>query len=99
MKILLKLPKLPCIHVGAKDKTIYIPMEFCEMLPQALPTGKKLSDVCTATMIRKTAVAPQERKKKIMAGLRETGNLFVNDEFAIEFGISFEQRMMQITGR
>jgi len=99
MKILLKLPKLPCLHVGAVNKTIYIPMEFCEMLPQSLPRGKKLSDICTATMIRKTAVAPQERKKKIMAGLRESGNLFMNDEFAIEFGISFEQRMMQITGR
>ena len=33
-KAKLKYPHLPCLHLGAKQKTIYIPMEFCEVKGQ-----------------------------------------------------------------
>jgi len=97
-KMRLKCPKLPCVWLGPLNKTIYIPLEFCHMVAQPMPRGKKLSEQCTSTMIRGTAVNPEERKKKIMEGLRNS-NMLVNDEFAIEFGISLDQKMLEVNGR
>ena len=57
----LKFPNLPCLWVGPKQKTIYIPMEFCNMDKQPMPRKKKLPDDAVATMIRATAVKPMVR--------------------------------------
>ena len=35
--ISLKYPNLPCLWVGAKDRTTYIPMEFCSLVSQPMP--------------------------------------------------------------
>ena len=35
--IQLKLPLLPCLWVGSRAKTTFIPVEFCTMLSQPLP--------------------------------------------------------------
>eukprot|EP00088_Acartia_fossae_P049385 TRINITY_DN5436_c0_g1_i1.p1 TRINITY_DN5436_c0_g1~~TRINITY_DN5436_c0_g1_i1.p1 ORF type:complete len:857 (-),score=211.64 TRINITY_DN5436_c0_g1_i1:190-2724(-) len=95
----LKYPNLPCLWVGARDKSIYVPMEFCTMLPQQMPRSKKLNDQATANMIKGTAVKPHERRKRIIDGMKESTNFYKNDEHAKEFGISLDSKMLQVTGR
>jgi len=95
----LEFPNLPCLWLGSKEKTIYIPMEFCSMVAQALPRNKALAEDATAKMIRGTAVNPLDRQKKILEGLRANNDLFRNDPYAKEFGINVAGSMSQIKGR
>merc|ERR1719285_409880 len=53
--IQLKFPKLPCLWVGSRAKTTFIPVEFCTMLSQPLPKRKNLEDDSVAKMIKQTA--------------------------------------------
>ena len=57
----LQYPHLPCLHVGQRTKTVYIPME-CLDLMEGQRCVKKLSDKQTAAMIKAvTKPAPQRR--------------------------------------
>jgi len=95
----LKYPNLPCLWVGARDKTTYIPMEFCTLVSQPMPRKKKLQDDAVATMIRQTAIKPLERQKKIMEGLKANNEMYKKDPYAKEFGISVAGTMTKLTGR
>ena len=95
----LKYPNLPCLWVGPKQKTIYIPMEFCKMEKQPMPRKKKLPDDAVAKMIRSTAVKPMDRQKKIIDGLKKNNDMYKNDPFAREFGINVSGKMASLTGR
>jgi len=95
----LKFPNLPCLWVGARDKSTFIPMEFCSMLAQAMPRRKKLPDEAIATMIRQTAVKPLDRQKKILEGLDKNNARYKTDPYANEFGISVSGTMSKLTGR
>ena len=57
----LKYPNIPCLWVGPKQKTIYIPMEFCHMDKQPMP--RNLPDDAIAKMVRATADKPMDRLK------------------------------------
>ena len=35
--VVLRFPNMPCLWVGPKQKTIYVPMEFCSMEKQPMP--------------------------------------------------------------
>ena len=61
----LQFPNMPCLWLGSREKTIYIPVEFCCMTSQPLPRNKTLQEDATAKMIRGTAVNPLDRQKKI----------------------------------
>ena len=95
----LKFPKLPCLWVGSRAKTTFIPVEFCTMLSQPLPKRKNLEDDSVAKMIKQTAVKPLERQAKIMEGLKMNNNSYKGDPFANEFGISVSGEMTKLTGR
>ena len=72
----LKYPNLPCLWLGSRNKTIYIPLEFCEVRSQPLPRSKPLTDTAQAVMIRNTAMKPGERERKIMEDLRANNNMY-----------------------
>lgn len=95
----LRFPHLPCLHLGSREKQIYIPVELCELKAQAMPTNKKLNEEETADMIKKTAVTPSDRKARIEKSLRDVSNTFQSDKYAAEFGISVESCMSQIKAR
>ena len=95
----LKYPNLPCLWVGARDKTTYIPMEFCTLVSQPMPRKKKLQDDAIATMIRQTAIKPLDRQKKILDGLQANNKMYKEDPYAKEFGISVAGSMTKLTGR
>ena len=50
-------------------------------------------------MIRKTAMRPGDREKKIMEDLRRNNNMYKNDPFAKAFNISIADNMVSLTGR
>ena len=95
----LKYPHLPCLWLGARNKTIYIPLEFCEVRSQPLPRSKPLTEQAQAVMIRNTAMKPGEREKKIMEDLKANNNMYKNDKFAKEFKIGIADNLVQLTGR
>ena len=95
----LKYPNLPCLWVGARDKTTYIPMEFCTLMAQPMPKRKRLQDDAIATMIRQTAIKPLDRQKKILEGLAANNRFYKDDPHAREFGISLSGTMSRLTGR
>jgi len=95
----LRFPNLPCLWVGARDRSTFIPMEFCTMLAQAMPRRKKLPDEAIATMIRQTAVKPLDRQKKILESLDKNNARYKTDPYANEFGISVSGTMSKLTGR
>merc|ERR1712240_441974 len=95
----LKYPNMPCLWVGPKQKTIYIPMEFCHMDKQPMPRKKKLPDDAIAKMIRATAVKPMDRQKKIIDGLKKNNEMYQDDPYAREFGINVSGEMAKLTGR
>jgi len=95
----LQYPNLPCLWVGSRDRSTFIPMEFCMMTSQPMPRRKKLPDDAIATMIRQTAVKPLDRQKKILEGLDKNNARYKNDPYANEFGISVSGTMTKLTGR
>ena len=46
-----------------------------------------------------TAVKPQDRQKKIIEGLKKNNDIFRNDPYAKEFGISIGREMATLKGR
>ncbi|KAJ1545023.1 argonaute 1 [Cladochytrium tenue] len=66
--IKLALPNLPLVECGT-SKSVLIPMELCEILPNQRHLGK-LSDAQTADVIKIAAVAPPDRQARIMKGRR-----------------------------
>ena len=98
-KVGLQFPALPCLWLGSREKTIYIPAEFCSMAAQPLPRNKALQEDATAKMIRGTAVNPLDRQKKIIEGLKANNDMFRKDPYAKEFGISVAGSMTNISGR
>jgi len=97
--VALKFPNMPCVWVGSKQKTIYVPMEFCSMEKQPMPIKKKLPEDAIAKMIRATAVKPDERQKKIIDGLKKNNSMYKDDPYAREFGINVSGEMAKLTGR
>ena len=97
--VVLRLPNMPCLWVGPKQKTIYVPMEFCSMEKQPMPLKKKLPDDAIAKMIRATAVKPEDRQKKIIDGLKKNNGMYRDDPYAREFGINVAGEMAKLTGR
>ncbi len=51
-----QFPALPCLWVGSRDRSTYIPAEFCSMTSQPLQRMKKLADDTVANMIKQKAV-------------------------------------------
>ena len=68
----LRCPQLPCLHVGKKTGTIYLPMEVCHIV-KGQRAFHRLTDKQQKTeMIRHTAMKPSVRFRKI----QETVSLY-----------------------
>jgi len=90
---------MPCLWLGSREKLIFIPVEFCRLESQGQPRAKKLQDDAVSDMIRLTAVKPLDRQKKIMEGLKKNNNVFKNNPYAQEFGITISGEMTTLNGR
>lgn len=92
----LEFPNLPCLHVGQKEKHVYIPIELCEIVP-GQKCAKKLTERQTSQMVRQSAKPAHVRQKDIMEKFASAD--FENDRHMNDFGMRVERRMVQVTGR
>ena len=60
----LRYPLLPCLHVGKKNSTIYLPMEVCHIV-KGQRAFRWLPEQQKAGMIKYLAMRPQDRFRKI----------------------------------
>ena len=95
----LKFPDYPCIHVGKKDDSIYLPIELCRMKKQFLPLSKCLDDNQSQRMIKAAAKLPKERRAFIESNLRHLSNHYESDPYANDFGLKVSGEMMKVEGR
>ncbi|XP_059482470.1 protein argonaute-2-like [Neocloeon triangulifer] len=92
----LQYPYWPCLHVGSKDRQIYVPMELCKIAPNQV-TIKKLDEEQTRNMVRNAATKPYIRKKKIMDAFNSLE--LARDPCLAEFGIQVSGSMTPVDGR
>ncbi|CAB3376735.1 Hypothetical predicted protein [Cloeon dipterum] len=93
---LIRYPDWPCLHAGARDKTIFLPMELCKVAPNQV-TVKKLNEEQTRIMVKVAVTKPDVRKSNIFRAL---GNLGLNNDRCLgEFNISVGTQMTQVRGR
>ncbi len=89
-------PHLPCLHVGQKQRHIYLPIDVCSIVG-GQRCMKKLTDIQTSNMIRHTASPAWQREKAINDTVHNAG--FETDPVAREFGISVSNTMVEIPSR
>ncbi|XP_055692716.1 protein argonaute-2 [Lutzomyia longipalpis] len=92
----LKFPHLPLLHVGPKDKNIYLPAEFCT-IPGGQAVMKKLTDMQTRTMIKETATSTDVRKERILNILRKAN--FDASPIVRDFGIGVGNEFVDVDAR
>ncbi|GMT00939.1 hypothetical protein PENTCL1PPCAC_23113 [Pristionchus entomophagus] len=92
----LKWPKLPCVHVGPPNRSIYYPIEVC-IIDAPQKYNKRLSEKQTSTIIRAVAVDAQQREARIMSLCEQAS--FDKDPFLKEFGLSVNTAMVETIGR
>ncbi|KAK3908670.1 LOW QUALITY PROTEIN: Protein argonaute-2 [Frankliniella fusca] len=95
-KYTLRYPDLPCVHVGHRDKTIYVPMELCVLSP-GQATMKKLDETQTAAMVRIAATNVQDRKNKIKEAMQRAN--LNSSPHVKELGLSVATEFAKINGR
>jgi hypothetical protein len=98
----LQFPGLPTINVGSVKKPVLIPMELV-LVCHGQNFGQKCTGDMTASLIRHSAVLPNERFHSLLGSMTSSGSLLSTirtDETAAAFGISdFEMEPMSVTGR
>eukprot|EP00158_Paraphelidium_tribonemae_P008813 Partr_v1_DN28691_c0_g1_i1_m49399 putative eukaryotic translation initiation factor 2c len=68
----LRFPYLPCLRVGNPARTVYLPIEVCDIV-QGQRFLRKLNESQTAQMIRLTCQTPDRRAGKIANSINELG--------------------------
>lgn len=89
-------PHLPCLHVGAKDRKVYLPIDVCKIVG-GQKCVKKLTDVQTANMIKHTAKPADKREAAIKEKVRRAD--FNRDKIAREFDIKVNSKMTEVESR
>eukprot|EP00794_Sanderia_malayensis_P004420 gene4420-5010_t len=92
----LKYPNLPCLQVGDPSKSVYLPIEVCEVVA-GQRCLKKLNEKQSAEMIKATVTSASRRKKEIQSIARKAD--FSNDPYVKYFGIQVKPDMTVFDGR
>ncbi|OQR82280.1 Argonaute1 (AGO1), partial [Achlya hypogyna] len=92
----LQYPGLPCLHVGSKSGTNYLPIEVCHIVEgQKVP--RKVSDNQVASMIRFTCTKPEERRRKVEEQVKAAH--FETDNCLAAFGATINPKMIAVEAR
>ncbi|KAG0252761.1 hypothetical protein BG011_006820 [Mortierella polycephala] len=92
----LNYPSLPCFGVRHKENTSFFPAEMCYIVP-GQHYKKKLNEEQVATMIKETAVKPDQRARNIQGHLRVLD--FANNAHVKAFGINIAPEMSVVPAR
>ena len=93
----IRYKNFPTLQVGNPTKNIYIPLELTSIKQQPCPTSKRLTGQETTYMIKQTAVKPEEREKKILDGVKNSGLL--NNGYCQEFQLSVADKFTEVDAR
>ncbi|XP_065345173.1 protein argonaute-2-like [Cloeon dipterum] len=85
-------PNWPCLHVGNKDKKIFLPMELCKVVSNQV--SKKLNEVQKGKMVKVAVKEPKDRKKNITEAFNSLK--LMNDPCLREFDIVVEPQMTKV---
>ncbi|XP_053612672.1 protein argonaute-2-like isoform X2 [Plodia interpunctella] len=92
----LRYPNLNCVWVGARDKSIYYPMELLEVaFGQAL--NRQLNENQLRTMVMKAATPPDQRKRKIEEIIKDMN--YSNNQFFKEFGLNISNKFYEVEAK
>lgn len=92
----LKYPHLPCVHVGARNKKVYLPIEVCEIIAgQKCP--RKMTEKQTSEMIKIARTSPSDRRNRVEQIVREAD--FNRDPVLQAFGVSVDPKLTSVQGR
>ena len=110
----LKFPHLPCLKVGSAQRTVYLPLEVCDIV-EGQRFLRKLNENQTAQMIRLTCQTPDRRANKISSSIPELGLHTFNqpanpsgqplifdpedESYLKTFGVQLSNEMMTIPAR
>lgn len=89
-------PKLPCLHVGSKNRNVYLPIDVCKIVG-GQRCLKKLTDVQTSNMIAHTAIPANKREATIKETVRKAQ--FNSDKVAKAFNIGVSGEMTKVQSR
>ncbi|CAI8030664.1 Protein argonaute-2 (Fragment), partial [Geodia barretti] len=94
--IKLRYPNLPCLHVAAKNKNVYLPLECCK-IAKGQRCSKKLTEMQLRNMIRHTAKPAEERRQDILRNVRAAD--FDSDLVLNQYGLKVHKEMEKVMGR
>ncbi|XP_037560304.2 protein argonaute-4 [Dermacentor silvarum] len=92
----LAYPHFPCVQSGSLEHPVFIPLEVCEMV-EGQHCRKKLDEIQTAEMIKRTAKPPSKRFQEIRQSVRDLVN--GTDDYLREFNIKISTDPTQLKGR
>ncbi|KAJ0410241.1 hypothetical protein P43SY_002573 [Pythium insidiosum] len=92
----LRYPQMPCVHVGAANRHVYLPLEVCVVASKQRRAGR-LSEQQTTQMLRVAQENPTVRKRKIEETLVDMQ--YAQDPVLPAFGLRVEPQMLQATAR
>ncbi|CDW57277.1 PAZ and DUF1785 and Piwi domain containing protei n [Trichuris trichiura] len=93
----LRFPRMPALQAGSKKRSIYLPVEVCNVAEKQRYGTKKLSGFQTTLVLRQCAMDAPTRLRTCMDMMR-WANL-ENDEFLKDFGLDFARTFIEVPGR
>lgn len=89
-------PNLNCLWVGAREKTIFYPMELLEVAYGQV-ANKQLTERQLSTMVRVAATAPDIRKAKIEEVIRSMN--YSRNKYFEHFGLQISETFTQVPAK
>ncbi|CDW59861.1 PAZ and DUF1785 and Piwi domain containing protei n [Trichuris trichiura] len=93
----LRYPRMPALQAGSKNRSIYLPVEVCNVAEKQRYGAGKLSGFQTTLVIRQCAMDAPTRLKVCMEMMRQAN--LENDEFLKEFGLDIARTFVEVPGR
>ncbi|KFD69711.1 hypothetical protein M514_18096 [Trichuris suis] len=93
----LRYPRMPALQAGSKNRSIYLPVEVCNVAGKQRYGAGKLSGCQTTLAIRQCAMDAPTRLQVCME-MMHRANL-ENDEFLKEFGLDIARTFVEVPGR
>ena len=87
---------LPCLQVGQETKHTFLPLEVCNIV-KGQRCIKKLTDIQTSTMIKKTSLNAPNRETEIKQIIRKAK--INEDQYIKEFEIGVDDQLIKVDGR
>lgn len=93
--ITLREPDLPCLVVGSKERSVFLPIECCDV-PSGQRFIRKLGEEQTSDMIK---IANQHPDQRFDAIVRSSKLIDTNKDYLNKFQMQFGNQLVQVNAR